>query len=80
MYEHVERFSKYKTEASARESRACVKHLDVAEIHQVVLCDLLPASAEEAKSLLRILERLPDEELERVLADLANCSSVTSDV
>lgn len=75
MWNHVEHFAPYKSESSARESRAICKHLEISEIHQVVLSDLMPASAEEAMGLMRPLERIAEDDLQRVLDDLASCSN-----
>ena len=75
MFEHASHFAHCQTEASARESRNVVKHLDISEVHQVALCDLMPTTAEEAKSLIRALDKIPDDELQRVLDDLASCST-----
>ena len=68
MHDHASRFAQFKSEAGARESRAVVKALDVPDLHQVVLCDLMPSTAAEAKVLLRTIgDKVSDDELQRVL-------------
>ncbi len=77
MYEHVNRFAPFRSGDAARESRAVLKHLNLPEILQVEIADLMPKSAEEARALTgRALDSVGDEELNRVLAELAQCQMV----
>ena len=58
-----------------RHSRDCCQHLQVSELHQVALADLMPATPEEAKGLLRALDMVADDEIQQALDGLASCAT-----
>ncbi len=45
--------------------------MNIPEAYQVYLCDLQPGTAEEAKALVPQLRRLPDDEVQPFLDELA---------
>jgi len=70
---YVQRFSRYKNKAAAKEVRSLLEDKGLEEFELSALANLSPEDPDEAKALIPTLgKRFNDEELSTILKDLAS--------
>ena len=71
-FEYTQTFRKFKTGTEIKDVRKSIESLGLQEYENAFLLSICPNNAEEAKALLKSLERIDDDRLNLALEDIQN--------